>query len=34
MWSRSISAMVKTFFKTIKCELVWRTYFYTRREGV
>jgi putative transposase len=27
------NAMVKTFFKTLKSELVWRTIFYTRREA-
>ena len=28
------NAIVETFFKTIKCELVWRTVFYTRDEAV
>jgi putative transposase len=27
------NAMVETFFKTLKSELVWRTIFYTRREA-
>lgn len=27
-------AMVETSFKTIKCELVWRTSFQTRNEAV
>ena len=27
------NAMVETFFKTLKSELVWRTYFYTRNEA-
>ncbi len=27
------NAMVETFFKTIKSELVWRTVFYTRAEA-
>ena len=27
------NAMVETFFKTLKSELVWRTVFYTRREA-
>jgi transposase InsO family protein len=27
------NAMVETFFKTIKSELVWRTVFYTRDEA-
>ncbi len=27
------NAMVETSFKTIKCELVWRTVFYTRDEA-
>jgi putative transposase len=25
------NAMVETFFKTLKSELVWRTIFYTRQ---
>jgi putative transposase len=27
------NAMVETFFKTLKSELVWRTIFYTRQEA-
>jgi putative transposase len=27
------NAMVETFFKTLKSELVWRTIFYTRAEA-
>ncbi len=27
------NAMVETFFKTLKSELVWRTVFYTRQEA-
>ena len=27
------NAMVETFFKTIKSELVWRTVFYTRAQA-
>jgi putative transposase len=27
------NAMVETFFKTLKSELVWRTVFYTRNEA-
>ena len=27
------NAMVETFFKTLKSELVWRTVFYTRHEA-
>jgi putative transposase len=27
------NAMVETFFKTIKSELIWRTVFYTRDEA-
>ena len=27
------NAMVETFFKTLKCELVWRTVFLTRAEA-
>jgi len=27
------NAMVETFFKTLKSELVWRTIFHTRREA-
>ena len=27
------NAMVETFFKTLKSELVWRTIFYTRHEA-
>jgi len=27
------NAMVETFFKTLKSELVWRTVFYTRTEA-
>ena len=28
------NAMVETFFKTLKSELVWRTIFYTRQQAV
>jgi putative transposase len=28
------NAMVETFFKTLKSELVWRTIFYTRRQAI
>ncbi len=27
------NAMVETFFKTLKAELVWRTIFYTRQQA-
>ena len=27
------NAMVETFFKTLKSELVWRTIFYTRQQA-
>ena len=27
------NAMVETFFKTLKSDLVWRTIFYTRAEA-
>jgi len=27
------NAVVETFFKTIKCELIWRTSFATRKEA-
>jgi transposase InsO family protein len=27
------NAMVETFFKTLKSELVWRTVFYTRQQA-
>jgi putative transposase len=27
------NAMVETFFKTLKSELVWRTVFYTRQDA-
>jgi putative transposase len=27
------NSMVETFFKTLKCELVWRTAFETRQEA-
>jgi transposase InsO family protein len=27
------NSMVETFFKTLKCELVWRTVFETRQEA-
>ena len=27
------NAMVETFFKTLKSELVWRTVFYTRHQA-
>jgi putative transposase len=27
------NAMVETFFKTLKSELVWRTIFYTRQQS-
>jgi transposase InsO family protein len=30
---RSLAAMVETFFKTLKSELVWRTIFHTRAEA-
>jgi hypothetical protein len=30
---RSINAIVETFFKTIKAELVWRRTWETRRQG-
>jgi transposase InsO family protein len=30
---RSINAMVETFFKTLKSELVWRTMFETRQDA-
>jgi putative transposase len=30
---RSFNAMVETFFKTLKSELIWRTVFQTRHDA-